>query len=95
MLRGVNKQIIEINSTENDFFEKAILFVRPEKTETDAEELHKRATKFLNEVSTGKEPAVLKSRSIMRFLKKKMFIAIALSLIITASVAVILFMTLN
>lgn len=30
MLKGVNKQIIEINNTGNDYFEKVLFFVRPE-----------------------------------------------------------------
>ena len=30
MLKGVNKQVLEIAETENGFFEKAIFFVKPE-----------------------------------------------------------------
>jgi len=30
MLKGVNKQVLEINETQNGFFEKAIFFVKPE-----------------------------------------------------------------
>lgn len=30
MLKGVNKQIIEINNTGNDYFERVLFFVRPE-----------------------------------------------------------------
>lgn len=30
MLKGVNKQIIEISNTGNDYFEKVLFFVRPE-----------------------------------------------------------------
>ena len=29
MVRGVNKAVIEINNTENEFIERAILFVNP------------------------------------------------------------------
>ena len=29
MLRGVNRQIIEVNDIENPYFERAILFVKP------------------------------------------------------------------
>lgn len=31
MLKGVNKFVIEINNLENDYIEKAVLFVKPEK----------------------------------------------------------------
>lgn len=30
MLKGVNKQVLEITETQNGFFEKAIFFVKPE-----------------------------------------------------------------
>lgn len=30
MIKGVSKQIVEINETGNEFFEKAIFFVKPE-----------------------------------------------------------------
>lgn len=30
MIKGVNKQVLEINETDNGFFEKAIFFVKPE-----------------------------------------------------------------
>lgn len=35
MLKGVNKNVIEISDTGNDFFERAILFVRPQNSEND------------------------------------------------------------
>ena len=46
MLKGVNKQILEITNTESPYFEKIIFFVRPssqnvsrEKLETEAEKI--------------------------------------------------------
>lgn len=37
MIRGVNRQIIEVCETKNEYFERAILFVRPEYiSETEA-----------------------------------------------------------
>ncbi len=30
MIKGVNKQVLEISETQNGFFEKAIFFVKPE-----------------------------------------------------------------
>lgn len=30
MIKGVNKQVLEIHETQNSFFEKAIFFVKPE-----------------------------------------------------------------
>ena len=31
MLKGVNKSVVEINNTDNDYIEKAILFIKPDK----------------------------------------------------------------
>jgi len=31
MVKAVNKLILEINNTENEYFEKAVLYIRPEK----------------------------------------------------------------
>ena len=31
MIKGVNRKIVEINRTGNDYFEKAILFINPQK----------------------------------------------------------------
>ena len=33
MLKGINKQIIEIRCTDDEFFEKALLFVRADKAD--------------------------------------------------------------
>lgn len=85
MLRGVNKQIIEINSTENDFFEKAILFVRPEKADTDGEELHKKAIKFLSAVNNPPLFAVKKAGCRKRISKIKLVaVCLVLCVAITA-----------
>lgn len=33
MVRAVNKLILEINNTENEYFEKAVFYIRPEMAE--------------------------------------------------------------
>ena len=47
MIKGVNKQIIEINDIENEFFYKAILFVRPESSPRSHDYLNKRANEYI------------------------------------------------
>lgn len=47
MIRGVNKQIIEINETQNEYFEKAILFVRPSKSDIGAGKLRAQAARIM------------------------------------------------
>lgn len=48
MIRGVNKNVIEISDTGNDCFERAILFVRQDKRGQDNEQLRRRAAEFLS-----------------------------------------------
>ena len=47
MIRGVNRQIIEVNDTQSEFFERAIFFVRPECREENERKLHLQAVKFV------------------------------------------------
>ena len=37
MIKGVNHRIVEITGMNSDYFEKAVLYVRPEKTGTSPE----------------------------------------------------------
>jgi hypothetical protein len=46
MLKGINKNVIEISDTGNDCFERAILFLRPGR-EHGEEQLRTRAKEFL------------------------------------------------
>lgn len=39
MLKGVNRQVIEINETDNKYIEKAIVFVKPEYSNLGESEL--------------------------------------------------------
>lgn len=47
MVKGVNKQIIEINGDENDYFDKAILFVKPERRFISQNSLQKEAKTYI------------------------------------------------
>lgn len=47
MIRGVSKCVVEVNNTENDYFERAILFVRSEKQNTDQSVITQQATSYL------------------------------------------------
>ena len=48
MLKGVNKLIIEVSNPESDLFEKAIFFVRPEKSDTAVKEINQSARDLMN-----------------------------------------------
>ena len=47
MLRGTNRSIIEINETENQYFEKALLFVKPEYINLSPERLNREALRMI------------------------------------------------
>ena len=46
MVRGVNKSVIEINCTDNGYFERAILFVNPEYSYLSSKRITAEAEKF-------------------------------------------------
>ncbi len=54
MIKGVNKQVLEINETQNGFFEKAIFFVKPEYSGMGEGRLRESARKEIE--SAGKPP---------------------------------------
>lgn len=58
MIKGVNKQVLEINETQNSYFEKAIFFVKPEYSGMSEGKLRESAKK---EVETTCKPPIRKS----------------------------------
>ena len=46
MIKGINKQILEVTNTDNPYFERVIFFVRPQSAETDEQLLKKEAEKI-------------------------------------------------
>lgn len=49
-MRGVNKLIIEIKDTDSEYFDRAILFLKPGKLGTGQSELNESADRLLREV---------------------------------------------
>ena len=93
MLRGVSKQIIEINSTDNRYFEKAILFVRPEFADMTEAKLRDNATEFLKLIETEKErvkPINNPKKSKLRINKKLVLLFGGTAAIVAVCVGVIL-----
>lgn len=54
MLKGVNKQVLEITETHNGYFEKAIFFVKPEYSGLSEGKLRESARREFE--NTGKPP---------------------------------------
>lgn len=59
MIKGVSKQIVEINCTRNDYVERAFLVIRPEKSALPARYVSQKAAQYLQEVlREGLPPAL-------------------------------------
>lgn len=56
MIKGVNKAIIEINDTGNEYFEKAILFISSSHADDSDKKLEEKAKEYL--VSSEKMPFI-------------------------------------
>lgn len=53
MLRGTNRSIIEINETENKYFEKILIFVKPEFGTLPADRLTREAGRLVGGMSAS------------------------------------------
>lgn len=53
MIKGVNKRIIEINSPESIYFEKAVFYLKAEVRELPAHVARREAESILNEYAPG------------------------------------------
>lgn len=70
MIKGINRQIIEVTKTDNLYYERALLVVRPQFTGAERQILEREARKMLREMNA---PSILKSkkqllRRILNFL---------------------------
>ena len=50
MLKGVNKRVVEVVDIESEYFEKAILFLRAGRPETDEGALRRRAGEYVRTI---------------------------------------------
>ncbi len=81
MIRGINRQIIEITDISNIYYEKAILFVKPEYAEFRRDVLEKQAKNFLK--SIGK-PASIKRKKRIIYYSLRFITSALIGAIITA-----------
>ena len=66
MIKGINHSMIELNETGNEYYERAILFVRPEYASAQRAVLEDEARKMLKRLDA---PSAIRSR---RGLRKKL-----------------------
>lgn len=52
MIKGISHQIIEVTDTQNRYYERALLILRPEYASVSREILEKEAKKLLNKMDT-------------------------------------------
>ena len=88
MVKAVNKLILEINNTKNDYFEKAVFYIRPEMAYNSR--LQEKAQSYLDEVISGCE----KQKPHPRRNAKTVIISIAATLF-GAGAATLLFILLG
>lgn len=50
MIKGVNKRVVEITSTDHEYFEKAVLYVKADKSNAPAEKLGEEAREYLGKI---------------------------------------------
>lgn len=66
MIKGVSKKIIEINSTDNVYFERAVLYIRPEMSDIPEGYLSREADIFLSEKNIcGKKKIISKKNAFV------------------------------
>lgn len=53
MIKGINKQVVEVNDTGNRYYERAILFLKPEYADLQKEILEKEAKKLLKNIDAN------------------------------------------
>ena len=85
MVKGVNRQIIEINDTGNKYFERVLLFVSPARSDTNEKDLYAQAQHYVSSLSEEEGRVSLRKRC--RAKNRKKIIIIASSLLGIAAVA--------
>ncbi|MBO5909645.1 MAG: hypothetical protein J6Q67_07865 [Clostridia bacterium] len=91
MVRGVNKQIIEINDTGNSYFERVLLFVSPNKADLPVEQLNSEAKTLLFKLSPEfKQTTGLRLFHKQKRLKKALLTAFV-SVTVIAAITVLIF----
>ena len=68
MIKGINHHVIELTETGNKYYEKALLIVKPEYSQSNEMFLQKEARKMMKDL---KAPSAIKHKQnlLMRFLK--------------------------
>jgi hypothetical protein len=81
MIKGVNKRVIELNDINSDFFDKALLYIKPDRSITPEAELDIEARAFIRTVAPKRKSSNLASIMILLNIIALIAIAIAIAAI--------------
>lgn len=84
MIKGVNKKIIEINDTDNIYFEKAILYIRPKMSDIPQNHLIKEANFYLEKNIPDGQHLDSSLNKVKKILFVLAFICIILAILVPA-----------
>jgi hypothetical protein len=65
VIRGVNRRVIEIKKCNSDYFDRAFLVVKDEKSNVDEAVLNSSAELYLNMLSSGKRKPRLSIKRVI------------------------------
>ncbi|MBR4096045.1 MAG: hypothetical protein IKK42_01915 [Oscillospiraceae bacterium] len=65
MIKGVNKRIVEITSTEHEYFEKAVLYVKADKSALPAEKITEEAREYLGRIVPVKRTCISSGNKLL------------------------------
>lgn len=64
MIKGINKYVIEVSETSNRYYDKALLFIKPEYADVQRELLEKEAEKLIRNMDT---PSIIKQHKKLMY----------------------------
>ena len=56
MIKGVNRRVVEITSTDNEYFEKAVLYVKADKRDIPSARLEEEAREYMGRIAPKRDP---------------------------------------
>jgi hypothetical protein len=81
MIKGVNKRVIELNDINSDFFDKALLYIKPDRAITPEAELDLEARAFIRTVAPKRKSSNLAAIMILLNIIALIAIVIAIAAI--------------
>ena len=91
MVKGVNRQIIEINDTNNRYFERVLLFVSPEGSDLNSHQLSREAKEFMLRLTPEQASGEgIRSRMIRRRRRNRMMWGGGIATVVISAILIVL-----